>query len=65
MVFGENLAASLGGDTPGVALWDDLGEAIRQAFGSGQEIPQSGFAGVKVDASDIVGNVHVGNGRRR
>ena len=55
--FGENLAASLGGDTPGVALWDDLGEAIRQAFGSGQEIPQDGFAAVKVNASNIVGNV--------
>jgi hypothetical protein len=36
--FSENLDASPGGDTPGVVLWDDLGETIRQAFGSGRKI---------------------------
>ena len=53
----ENLDASLGGNTPGVAWWDDLGEVVRQAFESGQKIPQGSFAGIKINASNTVGNV--------
>ena len=55
--FSNNTAASLGGNAPGVALWDDLGEVIVHAFGESTNLPQGTFFDQKIVANKTIGNV--------
>ena len=56
--LGQNATqgASLGGNLPGVSLWDEQGEAIGSSTGGGQ-LPQGNFKDVKIVAHPNVGNV--------
>ena len=58
IVLGEatDLAASLSGNRPGVALWDDLGQSIGTSFGSDKILPQSNHVDVQIAANSSVGN---------
>ncbi len=58
IVLGEatNLAASLSGNRPGVALWDDLGQSIGTSFGTDEILPQSSLEEIQITANSSVGN---------
>jgi hypothetical protein len=52
-----NLSDSLGGNMPGVNLWDVEGQSIGRAFGSSTIIPQGNTVSNPVVANKTVGNV--------
>jgi hypothetical protein len=56
--LGQNATqgASLGGNLPGVSLWDEQGEAIGSSIG-GEQLPQGNFKNVQIVAHPNVGNV--------
>jgi hypothetical protein len=52
-----NLSASLGGNVPGVSLWDVEGQSIGGVFGSSSIEPQGNTISIPVVANTTVGNV--------
>ena len=57
MELDRSLPASLSGNVPGVALWDELGRSIGTVPGSGTILPQGNFVNVEIQAKEEVGNV--------
>ena len=51
------LSASLSGDLPSVALWDDFGQSIGTTINDGKVIPQGNFRDIHVVANESVGNI--------
>jgi hypothetical protein len=52
-----NLSDSLGGNMPGVNLWDIEGQSIGGAFGTSEIVPQGNTVSISVVANKTVGNV--------
>ncbi|RMD41789.1 hypothetical protein DV735_g3303, partial [Chaetothyriales sp. CBS 134920] len=53
----DNEAASFGGNTPGVSLWDFIGNAIGSVDGTSKILPQGTFVEVAVEPNEAVGNI--------
>ncbi len=59
VLLGENanLAASLSGNVPGVALWNRFGQQIGHTQGSGEVEAQGSFIEIQVEHDEKMGNI--------